>query len=42
MHPTTKRRLAWAAALAVLALVFVMYLRPDLAVTLGNQIWACF
>jgi|CXWK01.1.fsa_nt_gi hypothetical protein len=42
MHAATKRWLARGAALAVLAAVFVLYLRPDLAVTLGNQIWACF
>ncbi len=42
MQPTTKRWFAWVAAFAALAAVFVLYLRPDLAVTLGNQIWACF
>ncbi len=42
MQAATRRWLWRAAALAVLAGVFVTYLRPDLAVTLGNQIWACF
>ena len=34
--------LAWAAAVAVLLLVFSAYLRPDVAVTLANQLWSCF
>jgi hypothetical protein len=34
--------MAWAAAAVVLLLVFAAYLRPDLAVTLANQLWACF
>jgi hypothetical protein len=34
--------LAWSAAAAALAAVFAAYLRPDLAVTLANQLWACF
>jgi hypothetical protein len=33
---------AWVAAGAVLLLVFAAYLRPDLAMTLANQLWACF
>ena len=37
-----KRGLAWVAVSAVLLLVFAAYLRPDLAVTLANQLWACF
>jgi hypothetical protein len=34
--------LAWTATLAVLLLVFAAYLRPDLAMTLANQLWSCF
>ena len=34
--------IAWSAAALVLSLVFAAYLRPDLAVTLANQIWNCF
>ena len=30
-----------AAALALLA-VFALYTRPDMMVTLGNMVWACF
>jgi hypothetical protein len=37
-----RRRLAWIAVAVVLLLVFAAYLRPDLIVTLANQIWACF
>ncbi len=32
----------WAAALTVLALVFVSYQQPHLAVDLANRVWACF
>jgi hypothetical protein len=32
----------WAAALAALLGVFALYLQPELAVTLANQIWNCF
>ncbi|HJV61585.1 MAG TPA: hypothetical protein VJ743_11610 [Albitalea sp.] len=39
---SARRVIAWAAAAVVLALVFAAYLRPDLAVTLANQLWACF
>lgn len=37
-----RRTLAWVAAAAVLAAVFAAYLRPDMAVTLANQLWNCF
>jgi hypothetical protein len=37
-----RRVFAWAAAALVLAAVFAAYLRPDLAMTLANQLWACF
>ena len=36
------RVLLWAAALAVLALVFTSYLSPHLAVDLANRVWSCF
>ena len=32
----------WAGAALVLAGVFALYTRPDMMVTLGNMIWACF
>ena len=34
--------LAWFIAAIVLALVFASYLRPDVALTLANQLWNCF
>ena len=37
-----RRLLAWAAALAALALVFAAYLRPALAFSIANQLWSCF
>jgi len=37
-----RRSLAWVAAGAVLLLVFAAYLKPDLMMTLANQLWACF
>jgi type II secretory pathway component PulM len=36
------RALAWTGAAVVLALVFLAYLQPQLAVTLANQLWSCF
>lgn len=37
-----RRAAAWVGAGVALALVFATYLRPDFAVTLANQLWACF
>lgn len=37
-----RRPLAWIACAAALAAVFAAYLRPDLAMTLANQLWNCF
>ena len=42
MSTPLKRAAAWAAALAVLAGVFLLYTRPDMMVTLTDMIWACF
>jgi hypothetical protein len=39
---TLRRVVAGGAAVAVLLLVFAAYLRPDLVMTLANQLWACF
>ena len=42
-RPASPRRIAlWAGALAALAAVFVLYLRPQFVVTLANQLWNCF
>lgn len=37
-----RRVAAWTVAAAVLALVFVSYLNPHLALDIANRIWACF
>jgi hypothetical protein len=42
LKASTRRTLAWLAAVAALLLVFAAYLQPDLAVTLANQLWNCF
>jgi hypothetical protein len=42
MTPRPRVLLAYAAALSALAGVFGLYARPDLLVTLSEQIWACF
>lgn len=35
------RRLGWAGAAAVLALVFAAYLDPHTMVDLSNRVWSC-
>jgi hypothetical protein len=42
MRAVHKRVLAWTGALLALAAVFMLYLNPDVAVTLATQIWNCF
>ncbi len=42
MRIPTRDLLGWSAALAVLALVFMLYLRPDFLVMVADQISACF
>lgn len=42
MSLRAKRLAAWTAAVAVLAGVFVLYTRPQMMVSLGDMIWACF
>ncbi len=37
-----QRALIWLAAALALLAVFLAYLRPDVAVTLANQLWNCF
>ncbi len=39
---TPRRIIAYGTAAAALLLVFAAYLRPDLVMTLANQLWACF
>jgi hypothetical protein len=38
----TRKLLAYGAATAVLLAVFALYTRPEMLVTLADQIWACF
>ena len=40
--PRAGRIALWAGALVVLLAVFLLYLQPDLAVSLANQFWSCF
>jgi type II secretory pathway component PulM len=40
--PRAGRIALWAGALVVLLAVFLLYLQPDLAVSLANQLWSCF
>ena len=37
-----RRIAAYALAAAVLAGVFALYTRPEMMVSLGEMIWACF
>lgn len=41
-HATWRRALIWLAVLALLAGIFALYVQPDLALTIANQLWACF
>jgi hypothetical protein len=42
MSMRTRRLLAYGIAVAVLLAVFALYTRPEMLVTLADQIWACF
>lgn len=42
MTARTKKLLAYAAAVAALAGVFVLYTRPGMMVAVGEMVWACF
>jgi hypothetical protein len=42
MQRSWRNYLAYGAALAVLLGVFALYTRPELMVTLSEQVWACF
>ena len=37
-----RRSMGWMAVGLALLLVFAAYLKPDLMMTLANQLWACF
>ena len=36
------KALLYAGAAVLLVAVFVLYTRPEMMVTLGDMIWACF
>ena len=42
MSLRARKLLAYAGAVAVLLAVFALYTRPEIMVTLADQIWACF
>jgi hypothetical protein len=42
MTTRARRLLAYGIAIAVLLAVFALYTRPQMLVTLADQIWACF
>ncbi len=42
MTVRAKKALALGAAALALVGVFALYTRPDMMVTLGDMIWACF
>lgn len=42
MGQRARKALAYAAAIAVLLGVFALYTRPELMITLSEQVWACF
>ena len=38
----TRKILGYTAAVAVLLGVFALYTRPELMITISEQVWACF
>jgi len=42
MSPRVRKVAAYAVAGVVLAAVFALYTRPEMMVSLGDMIWACF
>ena len=42
MRSAAMRFASWTAVAAALAGVFALYTRPQMMVTLGDMIWACF
>ena len=39
---TLRRAAGWIGASVALLLVFAAYLRPDVVLTLAQQLWSCF
>jgi hypothetical protein len=42
MTMRARKLLAYGIAIAVLLAVFALYTRPEMLVTLADQLWACF
>jgi len=42
MSPRSRKVAAYALAALVLAGVFALYTRPEMMVSIGDMIWACF
>ena len=42
LSPNARGIAAWAAAAVALGGVFALYTRPEVAVMLAEQLWACF
>ncbi|MEP6791816.1 MAG: hypothetical protein ABI907_10615 [Ramlibacter sp.] len=42
MSVKARKLFAWGAAIVVLLAVFALYTRPEMMVTLADQLWACF
>jgi len=42
MSLRSRKLLAYGAAVALLLAVFALYTRPEIMVTLADQIWSCF
>lgn len=42
MNLRARKILAYTAAVAVLLGVFALYTRPELMITISDQVWACF
>ncbi|WP_272954145.1 hypothetical protein [Ramlibacter lithotrophicus] len=42
MSLRARKVLAYVAAVAVLLGVFALYTRPELMITISEQVWACF
>ena len=42
LSPNARRLAAWAAVAVALGGVFALYTRPEIAVMVAEQLWACF
>ena len=42
MSLRVRKLLAYGAAVTALLAVFALYTRPEIMITLADQVWACF